>query len=123
MMAKLRVGCTVAGCAPAVRTIARSVLFHWITSSADPAAESAYEAPHMNGVVHMSASKVQNRNIGFSFQCVLRESVEREVRLSRIAYEEDFDTEGFIPSSVGGGWFQVQKPPHRLVGYSRPALP
>src|SRR5258707_1104393 len=36
MIAKLRVGCTVAGCAPAVRTIVRRVLFHWITSSTDP---------------------------------------------------------------------------------------
>src|SRR6516225_5272712 len=34
MMAKLRVGWTVAGCAPGVRTITRSVLFHsttWLT--------------------------------------------------------------------------------------------
>src|SRR4029077_19774918 len=31
IMAKLRVGWTVAGCAPGVRTITRSVLFHWIT--------------------------------------------------------------------------------------------
>jgi len=33
-MAKLRVGWTVAGCAPAVRTMTRSVLFHcttWLT--------------------------------------------------------------------------------------------
>src|SRR6202035_2969978 len=31
MIAKLRVGWTVADCAPGVRTIIRSVLFHWIT--------------------------------------------------------------------------------------------
>jgi len=31
MMAKLRVGWMVAGWAPGVRTITRSVLFHWIT--------------------------------------------------------------------------------------------
>src|SRR5882672_10479924 len=107
MIAKLRVGCTVAGCAPAVRTIVRRVLFHWITSSTDPAAESAYEAPHINGVVHMSASKVQNRSIGFSFQCVfsarLGKAIRARLRLSGPAYGEDFGNGGFIPSSHGGG--------------------
>src|SRR6266403_1820356 len=38
MIAKLRVACTVAGCAPGVRTITRRVRFHcktWLTSSKD----------------------------------------------------------------------------------------
>src|SRR5882724_13570120 len=104
MMAKLRVGCTVAGCAPAVRTMVRSVLFHWMTSSADPAAESAYEAPHINGVVHMSASKVQNRSIGFSFRCVflvrLGKAIRARLRLSRPAYGEDLGQGRFIPASL-----------------------
>src|SRR5258707_5860203 len=99
MIAKLRVGCTVAGCAPGVRTIVRSVLFHCITSSADPAAESAYEAPYKSGVAHMSASNVQDRSIGSSFRCVCVNRA--RLSLSRLAYGEDFGTDGFIPS---GPW-------------------
>src|ERR1700720_99416 len=52
MIAKLRVGCTVAGCAPGVRTITRRVLFHCTTGLTAPAAEfckvccsSSCEAP------------------------------------------------------------------------------
>src|SRR5207249_5039308 len=39
-IAKLRVGCTVAGWAPGVRTITRSVLFHWTTGLTELAADS-----------------------------------------------------------------------------------
>src|SRR5258708_20762415 len=52
MIAKLRVGCTVAGCAPGVRTITRRVLFHCTTGLTASAAEfskvccsSSCEAP------------------------------------------------------------------------------
>src|SRR6266403_3640822 len=125
MIAKLRVGCTVAGCAPGVRTIVRSVLFHCITSSSDPAAESAWAKAPYTSEAHVSASEVQDR-IGLSPPFHLRESVERDIRLSRLACEEDFNTEGFIPSSVGGvvaGRSSARI--RRIVRWacSRPALP
>src|ERR1700676_328993 len=98
MIAKLRVGCTVAGCAPGVRTIVRSVLFHCITSSIDPTAESAYEeALYTSDVAQVSASEVQSRSMGFSLHSVCVKAVERDVRSSRLAHHGDFDTDGYIP--------------------------
>jgi len=50
--------------------MARSVLFHCITSSAGPTAESAYEeALYTSGVAHMSASEVQNRSMSYFLHC------------------------------------------------------
>src|SRR5260221_7720536 len=71
MIAKLRVGCWVIGCAPAVRTMPSSTLFHWTTASVDPAPESAFEeALYTNSAAHMSANKARDRSIEFSFDCV-----------------------------------------------------
>src|SRR5258708_19840035 len=71
MIPKLRVGCTVPGCAPAVRTMPSSTLFHWTTASVDPAAESAFEeALYTNSPAHMSANEARDRSIEFSFDCV-----------------------------------------------------
>jgi hypothetical protein len=69
MIAKLRVGCTVAGCTPGVRTIFSSAWFHCITTvSVDPVAESAYEeALYTKSAAHMSASDARSLSMEISF--------------------------------------------------------
>src|SRR5580692_6804734 len=63
--AKLRVGWTVAGCAPGVRTIVRSVLFHCITGLSCAAADSAQAERQMlrDRIAHALASDVESRDM------------------------------------------------------------
>src|SRR5882757_11271001 len=64
-MAKLRVGWTLAGCAPGVRTIVRSVLFHCITGFSCAAADSALLEGQMlrEQIAHAVASDVEIRDM------------------------------------------------------------
>src|SRR5579863_4170299 len=99
MIAKLRVGCTVAGCTPGVRTTFSSVWFHCTTASVDPTAESAYEAAlYTKSAAHTSASEALAFSIDISFDCILgsrdnRSSAASAAGLSRCY--GDFSAEGF----------------------------
>src|SRR5579872_5359243 len=103
MIAKLRVGCSFADCAPGVRTIVRRVLFHWMTSFADPADVSAPAAvaPTIE-VTHISAKVLQRGNMKISLLAIvapLGRRAPRRVQVERLRPVGDY-SHAAVPTGI-----------------------